>query len=669
MDTTTTIYKPHIHEHPLSYSARFTIDGSYSHRCSGCRTTDNMYGVYFCNKFGCSIWLHKECTEAPLEINHPSHPQHPLMLNNYDDSSDRCVLCRGHLPPLRYTCFTCKITVDIACGMKPWPQVIEHPLCHSHPLIVKGNEVSASCGVCKESNYGLFYLCIECNVYFHLECVRFSQEVNHPCHSNHPLKLTAFDAFTDDAEKTCILCGNYPRNVCYHCFICDFTSCLRCTRRPPPLVVEDMKTHQHQLIRISKRILYACDFCGLKRDTKYYHGSYICHQCDFVVHGMCIGLPRVISINRHDHRISFTYHIGPDYSKCGVCHQSISQYHGAYSCLVCPNYAVHSRCAIERDVWDGVELEGIPYVTEDMTPYKVVSDGLISHVSHVEHPLKLHKGNILYDHEWIRCEACRDPVGFDSVFVCEKCCFLLHQKCANLPMKKKFIVDTELYKLEVDNLRVASYCSECATLSDGFKYSSHDENRKVDVRCFSLSEPFVHAGHSHLLYFRKAYYRNSICDACMKMSNSRFTLACEDCRFNLCFFCATLPLRTWHRTDEHPLILCCDKKAGGQSWCDICERKLNPMLWFYTCSSCEVAIHAKCVIGDISRINPGSTIEFGGPELGWRNKIFEAVPNNQSTRPLCTKCHSRCKFSIFLKEKNKASRYFCSSNCVYYYFN
>nr|VDD20586.1 unnamed protein product [Brassica oleracea] len=446
-----------------------------------------MYGVYFCNKFGCSIWLHKECTEAPLEINHPSHPQHPLMLNNYDDSSDQCVLCRGHLPLLRYTCFTCKITVDIACGMKPWPQVIEHPLCHSHPLIVKGYEVSASCGV------------------------------NHPCHSNHPLKLIAFDALTDDAEKTCILCGNYPRNVCYHCFICDFTSCLRCTRRPPPLVVEDMKTHQHQLIRISKRILYACDFCGLKRDTKYYHGSYICHQCDFVVHGMCIGLPRVISINRHDHRISFTYHIGPDYSKCGVCHQSISQHHGAYSCLVCPNYAVHSGCAIERDVWDGVELEGIPYVTEDMTPYKVVSDGLISHVSHVEHPLKLHKGNILYDHEWIRCEACRDPVGFDSVFVCEKCCFLLHQKCANLPMKKKFIVDTELYKLEVDNLRVASYCSECATLSDGFKYSSHDENRKVDVRCFSLSEPFVHAGHSHLLYFRKAYYRKSICDACMKM--------------------------------------------------------------------------------------------------------------------------------------------------------
>ncbi|CAF1890726.1 BnaA02g06650D [Brassica napus] len=40
-----------------------------------------------------------------------------------------------------------------------------------------------------------------------------------------------------------------------------------------------------------------------------------------------------------------------------------------------------------------------------------------------------------------------------------------------------------------------------------------------------------------------------------------------------------------------------------------------------------------------------------------------------TTRPLCTKCRSRCKFSIFLKEKNKASRYFCSSNCVYFYFN
>ncbi|KAF8088332.1 hypothetical protein N665_0545s0001 [Sinapis alba] len=665
MDTKTAIYKPPIHEHPLYYSARFAI----SSRCSGCDTVDNIYSGYFCNKLGCSVWLHKECAEAPLEINHPFHPEHPILLTNDIEDSRlhnfrQCYLCGLILSPLRYSCSSCEFRVDIACGMKPWPHTIEHPLCHDHPLIFRQSQY-APCEVCNEFIRVPSYFCTECEVYFHAKCICFSTEVNHPCHSNHPLEFTAFDTLIYDPEKTCLLCEEKPRNVYYHCSICNFTTCLPCTRSPPPLVVEHMKTHQHPLTRLSKRILYICDVCGMQRKTKKHHGSYICHQCDFVIHGRCIGFPHVININRHVHRISFTHVLGAGYSKCGVCYKSISQYHGAYSCSVCPKYAVHSDCAVDTNtVWDGVELEGVPDDTEDTAPYKVIGVELISHVSHVKHNLKFYKDNIHYDHEWIqcdewiRCEACIDPVGYDAIYACKECFFVLHEKCANLPIKRKHLFAIRPYMLEVNNTGTAFECWLCSTISNGFKYSEQG-SWKADVRCCSLSEPFIHAGHLHPLYFKKIFLRNWVqCNACTIFPLT-YVLRCDACNFSLCLFCATLPLKTWQRTDEHPLTLCCGKEASGEYWCEICEKSLDPSLWFYTCSDCRVTLHARCVIGDFSRINAGSTIEFRLVPT-----IYEAVPNNRSTRPLCSECHSRCISSIILRKKNEDNKYFCSRFCL-----
>ncbi|XP_018462618.1 uncharacterized protein LOC108833709 [Raphanus sativus] len=656
MDTKTSMYQPLIHEHLLFYSARFFI----STTCTGCDRIDNFYGGYCCNEPDCFVWFHKECAEAPLEINHPSHPEHPITLTKFNDINDPgyCYLCGLYMPSRGFNCSTCEFKVDLACGMKPWPPIIEHPLCHDHPIIFKRSH-SSFCEVCKDLIHIQSYSCIKCDVYFHANCIQLSKELKHPCHINHPLKLTALDTLTNDAEKTCLLCSETPIDVCYFCSICNFTTCLTCTKNPPPLVVEHTKTHQHPLTRLSKRISYICDVCGLKCKNEEHHGSYICHHCDFVIHGKCIGFPRVININRHVHRISFTQLLGAGYSKCGVCHQSITQYHGAYTCSVCPNYAVHSDCAVNvTTVWDGVELEGIPDDTKDLAAYKVVGDDLINHVSHVKHNLKLHKDNfVLYDHKWMRCEACIDPVGFDSIYVCEECCFILHEKCANLPMKIKYFFDIIPYILEFENITAAKYCSLCHTYSDGFKYSAGARRMEVDVRCCSISEPFVHAGHLHPLYFLFNSYLLK-CNACMNVTY-KHVLRCDTCNFYLCLFCATLPLKIWHKNDEHPLALCCGKEASCQIWCDICERKSDPSLWFYTCSDCGVIFHVRCVVGDFSRINVGSTIECGRA-----GEIFEAVPNNYKTRPLCRKCHSRCMSSIIVKKKGENNVYLCSQHCL-----
>ena len=201
-------------------------------------------------------------------------------------------------------------------------------------------------------------------MYFHVNCVNLSEEVNHPCHPFHPLKIFSPQTLWNDIGKCCWLCGDRLRGkiligVFFRCVICGFTSCLRCTKNPPPLVIDHIKTHEHPLSIFPRITRYTCDVCGYQCNESFY----VCIQCVFITDRTCIDRPRVININRHDHRIHFTLHLGAEFALCGVCHKDTNHYKGGYSCSACPKYVVHTTCAMRIDVWDGVELEGTPEIT------------------------------------------------------------------------------------------------------------------------------------------------------------------------------------------------------------------------------------------------------------------------------------------------------------------
>ncbi|XP_010485025.1 PREDICTED: uncharacterized protein LOC104763339 [Camelina sativa] len=636
------------HEHPLFPSAR-----NVAFTCKGCHVEGIGYGGYKCNDYYCNAWFHKECAEAPSEISHPSHPQHQLSLTN-DHGDHPCDLCGQKFLSPCYSCSTCQFALDLACGIRPSPFEIENPICHDHSLVfLKKKEEEASCEVCKDSIAGPSYSCLECDVYFHVDCVNLSKEVNHPCHPVHPLMLMESESLPEDAKKTCIFCEAQPENVLYHCSFCNFSTCLACSKNPPPIVMEHTKTHKHPLTLFSREISFTCNACGIEdNDMK----PYMCLQCDFVVHGICIGLPQVININRHDHRISCTHHLGHANLICGVCRKSVSQFYGGYSCSSCPNYTVHSQCAVKTNVWDGVELEGVPEDEEDIAPYKVVGDDLICHFSHEKHTLRFYKDNIIHDGR-TRCEACSQPVEFDPIYSCEDCCFILHEKCANHPLKKRLVFSTRPFKLQEagTGVRKVLDCAYCRIFSTGFEYTSLIA-KNVDVHCGSLSEPFIHDdGHLHPLYFDTLDPKQRHnCNGCRNRIDGHL-LRCEPCIFDLCLSCASLPKKIRHSSDEHPLTLFCGGKTGDKYWCDICERELDPKKWFYTCSDCGVTMHVECVIGDFSRLMPGSIIDIGG--YG-----FEVVLNNHNTRPLCRECFSRCKVSVILKDLED-NEYICSRLC------
>uniref|UniRef100_A0A0D2ZWT4 DC1 domain-containing protein n=1 Tax=Brassica oleracea var. oleracea TaxID=109376 RepID=A0A0D2ZWT4_BRAOL len=124
----------------------------------------------------------------------------------------------------------------------------------------------------------------------------------------------------------------------------------------PPVDVECLNTHEHQLHLVPRLIDFTCNACG----TQGNRNPYFCLPCNFMIHRECIDLPRVININRHDHLISYTPRLGHGEWKCRVFRKKVEGFYGAYSCSKCATFAVHARCATRTGVWDMVEREGTP---------------------------------------------------------------------------------------------------------------------------------------------------------------------------------------------------------------------------------------------------------------------------------------------------------------------
>ncbi|AAF27004.1 putative chromatin regulator PHD family [Arabidopsis thaliana] len=505
--------------------------------------------------------------------------------------------------------------------------------CNHMLLYIHLTQSYSYCAVCN-GDYGLCYYCSRCNFQAHSECIEWPDTIDHPSHSRHPLKKVS-PGTIDYTDGKCHFCREELVDPMYHCSLCNFSIDVNCWRHPPQRTIYQPKSHEHTFTLMPRKITFTCNACGMLGDCN----PYFCFECGFMLHKDCIDLPRVININRHDHRISRTYHLGHgDWGSCGVCRKEIDWSLGAYSCKRCPNYAVHSKCAIREDVWNGEELEDVPEEEEEIEdPYKVVNDKEIIHFCHEEHNLRLGGDDDVTGYEKMLCDACITPISSDPFFKCVQCEFFLHKVCASLPRRKRNIMHTEKLDLQVTKAGEYNKCISCRKIFDGFRYCSRFE--KFDVRCGSISEPFHHELHPHPLYhILSAAEKLKLCGACGKYLH--YVLSCTVCEFNLGMDCATLPRKVRHICDAHDLSLhhVPGNSKGQQLWCDSCEGKLDPSVWFYGCDDCGSTLHIKCVLGDFNHLKPGK--KYGEAEL---------VVNDGMTRPFCISCKKRCSFPSFLK--------------------
>ncbi|VYS58804.1 unnamed protein product [Arabidopsis thaliana] len=636
------------HEHRVSI-----VSSGDSLECDAC---DRSSGDGFsCSE--CKFTVHRKCAFVFMTediFHHPSHDGHCLKLLTTGapvHTDSKCHLCGKNTKHLLYHCYDCKVNLDIDCMIdgictlarlsKPW---------HPHLLLMVDFSSDMWCDFCYEGGkHG--YFCPRCRLVIHESCVSVfdSPEINHPSHLSHPLKLITNGAPDYTEDRSCHICGKETGNLLYHCDFCKVNLDLECAvENPIPVALSDLKVHEHTLTLMPRLISFICDACGTKGDR----APYVCVQCDFrMFHQKCARLPRVIHVNHHDHRVSYKYPLGPGEWRCGVCWEDIDWSYGAYSCSLCPNYAIHSLCATRGDVWNGEELDGVPEEVEDIEPFKKNDDNTITHFAH-EHNLSLHKD----DEESSLCGACVHPIGSYTFYKCSKsyCGFFLHERCANLATKKRHFLSPQPLDLSLQWIPyVLGRCRACRQMfSEGFIYNSYRD--KFDLLCSSITVPFIHGSHDHhLLYYKLRYGQVKTCQNCG--IDETEVLGCSKCNYYLDFCCATLPKTVMlPRYDDHPLTLCYgDENASGKYWCDICERETNPKTWFYTCKDCGVTFHILCVVGDIRYAKPGGKI----------NGDYELLANNSSSRPLCSTCHCRCP-GPFILNKERNNIFFCSYYCL-----
>ncbi|KAG7537839.1 Protein kinase C-like phorbol ester/diacylglycerol-binding domain [Arabidopsis suecica] len=554
---------------------------------------------------------------------------------------------------------------------------------HDHPLSSYSCSSLVSCSLCSFSHIPrlqrrrvtrISYQCTDCGLKLHKECVD-RLFLNRPFLCNHVLKIfrNTFASPNRIDDHSCHFCQRKLTSLFARlrkltsffarCTICNINvdkKCILALR--PPLTIFEPKHHEHSLTLLLRRVTFTCNACGLEDDRN----PYVCLECNLMVHKDCVqNLPRVISINRHDHRISHTFHLGQGEGdwECGVCRKTINWVYGAYKCSRCPSYAVHSGCATRSEVWDGLELEDVPEEEEEIEdPFKIINEkGDIVHFSHEKHVLRLDE-NYVTDDANMRCWCCILAINGDPCYRCVECDFLLHQTCANLPRKKRHLLHNHKLTLtsrQIDGEIFHEYCRACLIDTDGLVYECHHEdckgyNIRYDVRCSSVSEPFHHDLHQHPLYFTLQSSRQ--CQACDTeiYGDPLSCTVCDD--YSLCMKCATLPRKVKHRCDDHFLSLCQGSSVydTGDLWCDICETKTDPSVCYYTCHECGLSLHIGCVLGDLYYM------KLRHPELG-----DQIRPNNGATRPLCHCCETRCMFTFFMRAtEEEPALYACSKMCM-----
>ncbi|CAA7062658.1 unnamed protein product [Microthlaspi erraticum] len=540
------------------------------------------------------------------------------------------------------------------------------------------------CGACGDSMASAsYYACLECKRKFHKECVESPLEIRHPSHPFHPLKL-----YNHPNLATCFCCDTSVMFVGYHCTTCDLSMHPICAMRTVPIVIDHPKSHPHPLTFFPRQAFLPCNVCGLIKNR---NPTYICIQCVFIVHSECIGFPHVIRISRHHHRVSFTSSLPTGDWSCGVCRKHVDNDYGAYSCNACDAYFVHSKCALNRDVWDGKELDGVPEeddIIDDGEPFERIADGIILHISH-SHQLRLEMIKV-YDEDKF-CRACAIPIYEGKFYSCMECDFILHESCANSPRMKRHPLHPHPLTLNMASGRSGFFrCDVCERQGLGFVYEHHRHGRnsfRLDLRCASVTEPFEYEGHKHPLFLALDPSEKARCQLC-KYNSDGSKLNCIECDYIICFNCATLPYKAGYKHDSHLLTICDGQEASDQQdWCEACERKIlvqeeeeedpeacwpwsrkrRDVEFSYKCNDCCTALHVKCLLGKDVYMNPGKTIKewISLPGYSRIKRLiwveYQILPNTSLSRPICSGCLCRCPFPIFYKRYKSI---FCSSDCI-----
>ncbi|XP_022748041.1 uncharacterized protein LOC111297656 [Durio zibethinus] len=631
------------HEHqPLVFNGDQQWDQSKETLCSACDRllSGETYSCKDCEDYH----IHKKCGEAPLELHHhPFHSQHAShVLQSSSGSWYICRLCRKDGKGISYECDSCFFSLDINCALLPLvenSQILKHDA-HPHPLFFIQNHTDElktyDCEGCNTSLVDSIYVCADCRFFLHKKCAELPTEINLPCHRDHahPLILD-FDC----KYCFCKFCQAEHWGYFYRCSHCNIDIHMNCAWPDP--VIEDKIHHEHPFNLFWRQDPFICNACGIEGN----YASYICFICHLQVHPKCTSLPRIIKITRHNHPIFHNYFVQTkEFEKqdCQICFEEVKTRHGSYYCLKHDfNYIVHVNCATEDDDWyyiidpENQDEAGENSEVIESSITRIVEEnecGVAVKIKHFSHEHCLMLGDKINGDDDKYCDGCVLSIS-DLFYYCSECDFLLHKTCAELPMKRSHFWHQHLDTLKSEGI---FKCDACSHQCSGFAYNCDECEFSACLKCANISDTVMYPGHKHLLFLDPKY--EGKCTACGVEFDYAYRCT-KKCNYALHWKCIILPHATPHKFDEHFLKLSYrdENDDPEQCFCDICEEKRDPNLWFYHCSICDASAHPECVLGEYPSIKIGSkyTYKDHPHSLTFVRKIYEC--------PECDECGEPCQ--------------------------
>ncbi|XP_052488058.1 uncharacterized protein LOC105772131 [Gossypium raimondii] len=548
---------------------------------------------------------------------------------------------------------------------------IQHPCHPQHPLVLvaeQSNEgLKAHCDGCGELLSVPCFTCIHCNYHLHKQCAEAPLEIpNHPLHPEHSgvgLFLRQRPHVNDDLMLyifVLIVHSSFTRNalmsyplklitlhIAYTLLFLTVVIVITCATHAKSNIPDLFTVVLFAILTSMLNVLGRGLLLKIEIVISI-HSPYLADKIRSIV--MHVALKEIIfhiyvqhaaswsiRIALHSHASSsFLDMITAFFTNIFFKHESLQEHRSLYKVI-----EEEKQCE---------ELEEKSMQSAIIRIIEVNEAGEATKIEHFSHQHCLVLADKMEEEIDRKCDGCMLPVS-NIFYYCSECPFFLHKTCAELPISKQHWFHQSNATL---NFHTFTKCYFCSQYSSGFFYRIRGY-MDMCLRCAKVADIIECEGHQHFLFFD--FKCEEKCNGCgNRCWNGAFR--CGKCRFALDFGCLTLPHSALHKIDEHKLKLTYhDDKE--QSYCDICEQYRDPRLWYYSCSICDTSAHPECVLGKFPFLNDGVTFA----SYGYHNhhhdlNFFREVEGF----PECSYCGKLCQEEI-LKCENSTCNFIVHYKC------
>ncbi|KAH6763583.1 hypothetical protein C2S52_021016 [Perilla frutescens var. hirtella] len=421
---------------------------------------------------------------------HPQHPIHLFDFRSLRGHS--CDVCRRYIGMvLGYRCSSCEFDLDITCeklGIDTLLEERKHELEHlshpDHPLTLMRKPAFAFyCDGCGELDVDMAYICITCEFWVHKRCASLPFIHHYPYHHHHLSLAFSFPKehhFKHSYSYRCEVCDKPLSMTCwvYACGDCRYFVHLKCVGSAPirnsilnevdnssgviqlPLHVDDIYKELitpfvMNMMREEGVIMPEAAtgtnvtffdhekhplICVTPISSPPYYQCTVPNCTPYFIHSICYSLPATLQYSSSSHLHSDDSHhllqLYGHYNKIHIHQNHIFELHTQSETN--DKDAVFRECNV-----CGLSTNGMWYKCEECdVKIDVKCASLPTTIRHASHPH--HKPLILttilpHQEKLQYCRGCGYPLKEDTIdiaYCCnsDDCDFALHLRCAQLPL-------------------------------------------------------------------------------------------------------------------------------------------------------------------------------------------------------------------------------------------